>query len=241
MDQSLSMLARLERDVLDDSVALASILRQVLIMGAHASSASLRTWAQQELKGYSDPTGEVPAYRKVPAQLKADTLAGRDHFKGQDISPRDLPETVEDVGNEVTIAWGVHEIQVTAGSREGEHIRLGGTNMAQVARLMTRDQRQRQGNPFLVVTSVYWSVSTATLEGILDQIRTRLTEFVAELRSALPNGEEEPTSEQVQRAFTSIHITVGDNSPVTVSAPVAYAEQDATATVPADAPLELPR
>ncbi|QKW47923.1 AbiTii domain-containing protein [Streptomyces microflavus] len=241
MDQSLSMLARLERDVLDDSVALASILRQVLIMGAHASSAPLRTWAQQELKGYSDPAGEVPAYRKVPAQLKADMFAGSGHFKGQDISPRDLPETVKGVGNEVTIAWGVHEIQATTGSREGEHIRLGATNMAQVARLMTRDQRQRQGNPFLVVTSVYWSVSRATLEGILDQIRTRLTEFVAELRSALPNGEEEPTSEQVQRAFTSIHITVGDNSPVTVSAPVAYAEQDATATVPAGDPLELPR
>ncbi|MFF0451188.1 hypothetical protein ACFYT4_33230 [Streptomyces sp. NPDC004609] len=236
MSSSLSGLARLERDVLDDSVALASLLRQVLIMGGRASSEPLRTWARRELKGYTDAMNELPDYRKISVQLKADVIAGPKQFTGQEIGPQDLPESVRnDVKEEIGMTWGISEIQATAaGSKDGKHIRLGMPGMAYVARLMTKDQQELQHNPFLTVTSVYWSVSTAALEGVLDQVRTQLTEFVAELRATMPPGDEEPTSEQVRRAVSSIQITVGDNSPVTVAAPVAYAERDAIAIGTAD-------
>lgn len=224
-------LARLERDVLDDSVPLASLLRQVLVMGGRSASEPLRAWAQRELKGYASAIDELPDYRKIPAQLEADSIAGGSQFKGQHISPRDLPEALRDtIKEEVGLPWGIAEIQATAShAGPGKHIKLAMGGMTDVARALTKEERQR--NPYIYVHSVYWSVSVAALEGVLDQIRTRLAEFVAELRATMAPGEEEPTPEQVRQAASSIHITAGDNSPVTVTAPVAYAERDATASI----------
>jgi hypothetical protein len=183
VNDSLSGLARLERDVLDDSVALASLLRQVLVMGGRASSEQLRTWAQRELKGYADAIDELPDYRRIPAKLKADVISGPSQFTGEEISVNDLPEAARGViKNEIELHWGVAEIWSTVSREPDEHVRLAMQGMTDVARAMTREQRKY--NPFIYVRSIYWSVSVSALEGILDQVRTRLTEFVAELRAA---------------------------------------------------------
>ncbi|WP_134653474.1 hypothetical protein [Streptomyces sp. H23] len=229
---NLTSIDRLESDILDESVPLASLLRQVLIMGGRASSESLRVWAQQELKGYREPDPTLPEYRTIVAALKADIMAGPATFTGQEISSRDLPEAArEHVTNDVPITWSVAEIQATVQSAPGGHIRLGGTNMSDLARMMTAHQRELQGSPFVNVTSVYWSASTSALEGILDQVRTRLTEFVAEIRSFMSEGADEPTPEQIRQAVSVINITAGDNSPVNVTSPIAIAGSDAAATV----------
>ncbi|MER6239757.1 hypothetical protein ABT185_27475 [Streptomyces clavifer] len=227
---------RLERDILDESVPLASLLRQVLILGGRASSEALRTWAQQELKGYRESGAALPEYRKILASLKADITAGPATFNGQEISSRDLPEIArKDITNDIPISWSIAEIQSTVESAPGSHIRLGVPNMSDLARMMTAHQRELQGSPFLNVTSVYWSANTSSFEGILDQVRTRLTEFVAEIRFSMPEGAEGPTSEQVRQAVSVINITAGDNSPVSVTSPVAISGNDANAIIePAD-------
>lgn len=236
----VSSIDRLERDVLDESATMASLLRQVLIMGGRASSESLKTWAQRELKGYNEPSPTLPAYRKILASLKADITVGPNSFTGQEISPLDLPEFARnDITNELPISWAVAEIQATVKSASGEHIRLGIPNMSDLARHMTAHQRKLQGNSFLYVTSVYWSVSTSTLEGILDQVRTQLAEFIAEIRASMPAGTEEPTPELIRHAVSVINITAGDNSPIKVSAPVAIAGSHADVTVTPEA--EKPR
>lgn len=232
---------RLERDILDESVPLASLLRRVLIMGGRASSDTLRVWAQHELKGYRDTSATFPEYRIILAALKADITAGPATFNGQEISARDLPESArEDIKNELPIRWSIAEIQSTAESAPDAHIRLGVPNMSDLARMMTVHQRGIQGNPYLTVTSVYWSASTSSFAGILDQVRTRLTEFVAEIRVSMPDGAEEPTPEQVRQAVSVININVGDNSPVSVSSPIAIAAaSDASAVI--DSTLQNPR
>jgi hypothetical protein len=96
-------------------------------------------------------------------------------------------------------------------------------------------ERQQQG---FHIEAVYWAVDVSAFHDILDQVRTRLAQFVAELRAAMPAGEHEPTPAQVRRAVQSINITVGDNSPVNLTAPVAYAEQDSTATASSPTPEE---
>ncbi|MFF6802356.1 hypothetical protein [Streptomyces sp. NPDC012616] len=229
---NLSGIDRLEGDVLDDSVPLASVLRQVLVMGGRASSESLRAWAQRELKGYNEPDAALPDYRMILAPLKADIMAGPMSFTGQEISQRDLPEVARgEIKNDVPVSWSVAEIQATVESAPGGHIRLGTRSMSDLARMMTVHQRKLHGSPFVNVTSVYWSVSTSALEGILDQIRTRLTEFIAEIRASMPEGAEEPTSEQIRQAVSVITITAGDNSPIKVTSPIAIAGSDAAATI----------
>jgi hypothetical protein len=200
-------------------------------MGGRVSSEELRKWAQQELKGYSEPDVILPEYRRILAALKVDITSGHASFTGHEISPLDLPEEArEHIKNEIPISWSVAEIQATIQSAPGGHIRLGVPNMSDLARMMTAHQRALQGSPFVNVTSVYWSASTSTLEGILDQVRTRLTEFIAEIRSSMPEGTEEPTPEQIRQAVSVIHVTAGDNSPVKLISPIAISGNDATST-----------
>jgi hypothetical protein len=227
----LSGIDRLENDVLDDSVPLATLLRQVIILGGRSSSEPLRLWAQQELRGYDDPESNVPGYRIIAGQLKADITSGSQINNGYEISTYDLPEELRGaVKNDIPIRWSIGEIHATVQSKPGSHIRLGGINMPEIARITTTHQRKLQGNPLLSINSIYWSVSTSTLAGILDQVRTRLAEFVAEIRASMPDGATEPTSEQIRHAVSIINITTGDNSPVRLAAPIAVSDGDASAT-----------
>ncbi|MDT0422205.1 AbiTii domain-containing protein [Streptomyces evansiae] len=221
---------RLESDVLNDNTPLASILRQVLILGGHISSKELRTWAESELQGYSDTMSDIPSYRKIPAQIKADTLSGMTQYTGQPISPQHLPEEARNqIKEEIYLPWGVGEIQATLQSPT-RHIHLSMPGMAHLAGIMTAEQR-RQGNPFFAVTSVYWVVSLASLQGVLDNVRTNLAKFFAELLATTPSSEGELTPEQVQAAAVStIQITTGDNSPITLTAPFSYATHNSSAS-----------
>jgi hypothetical protein len=67
------------------------------------------------------------------------------------------------------------------------------------------------------------------MEGVLDQVRTRLVQLVGELRAAMPHGRQDPTPDQVAQALQNINIGTGDNSSVTVTAPVAVAHRRGSA------------
>ncbi|MFK0114137.1 hypothetical protein [Streptomyces sp. NPDC091217] len=225
-------LDRLEQGVLDDAVPLATLLRQVVVIGGRASSRALQDWALQELQGYTDLNVELPSYRRCHALIQVDSRSGAWEAKGQTISVLDLPESARKVlSEEVPIAFSVGKLQAMVSSAKPEEpIKLTPPGAAELARIMTYERRGRG----VLVEAVYWSVHISVLQDVLDQVRTRLAQFVAELRSAMPDGAAEPTADQVHQAVQSIHITAGDNSPVNVTAPLAYAEQEATATAAAD-------
>jgi hypothetical protein len=71
------------------------------------------------------------------------------------------------------------------------------------------------GEQYQQVTAVYWSVSHVTLEGVLDQVRTRLVELVAEMRAGMPDEADVPSSAVADNAVSVvIH---GDKSRVSVT------------------------
>ncbi|WP_327067891.1 AbiTii domain-containing protein [Kitasatospora sp. NBC_01302] len=220
----ISPLTRLERDVVDDSVSLASLLRQVMVIGGRASSAELRHWAKQELEGYADTDVAIPSYRRLPATIQMDWSSGPRRWTGVPISTVELPEQLRGrITEEVPLPFSVAEIQATVDNREpGRPVKLTYTGMVGAARIMTSQQQER-GNLFAEVHSVYWAVAPASLQGVLDRIRTRLTEFVAELRAAMPEGEDEPTAEQVSQVFQYFFVATGNDSPVNIAAPLAQA------------------
>jgi len=66
---------------------------------------------------------------------------------------------------------------------------------------------------------VYWSVSESALEGVVDQIRTRLVELASEMRVDLPTGSDQPSAEAADRAVgVVIH---GDHARVNIASAVA--------------------
>ena len=75
----------------------------------------------------------------------------------------------------------------------------------------------RSGNPYQRTSSLYWSVSVVSLRRIIDQVRTTLTELVAELRAGTPRGGQLPSPEVTAQAVNvAIH---GRRARVHVSSP----------------------
>ncbi|MFJ2019604.1 AbiTii domain-containing protein [Streptomyces nodosus] len=218
-----SRLDRLEDDVLNESRPLAPILRQVIALGGHAHSEALRTWALRELQGYEGTDVPIPDYRRISAPLVMDGFAGMYQFREQPVSMFDLPDFArDDLGNELRLGKGVGQIESLVATSAGQTVQLGDVMAADLAVLMSQNS-QRQ------VLRLYWAVHPAALEGVLDQVRTRLVQLVGELRATMSHGQQDPTPSQVAQALQNINIVTGDNSSVTVTAPVAVAHDHGSA------------
>ncbi|MYV94033.1 hypothetical protein [Streptomyces sp. SID1034] len=212
-----SLLTEIERDALDENKPLRSVLRKCVVLGGHSSSAELRTWATRELRGYDGvPTEDVPGYRKVPATIQVDAQLGfGSSVRGQRISPQELPDFARDVvTEEVIFRNGISEMEAMAARSAADHahVRLslpGGIDLA-------RALDAASGRPYQHISEIYWSVSSAALQGLVDQVRTTIAELVGELRAAMPDDSQTPTPEQMDHA---IRVVVhGDRARVNVTA-----------------------
>jgi hypothetical protein len=73
----------------------------------------------------------------------------------------------------------------------------------------------QSGSPIRHINSIYWEVSPAAVRGVLDQIRTALTQLVAELRANMATPEEIPSAEAANQAMQVI--VTGKRSQVRVT------------------------
>ncbi|MEV0485710.1 hypothetical protein AB0I69_34545 [Streptomyces sp. NPDC050508] len=233
-------LEQLERAVLDDTASLATALRQCLMLAGYAHHAELRAWALKELEGYTT-TDELPPYRKVPAALEVvvDLNLPGQIIQGNTrrISTHQLPQPARDrgIGESAPIRQGVRELEavVAHGDRV---VRLSPPGSAEYVLQMTQEQH-RLGNEAADITSLHWDVSVASIEGVLDHIRTRLTQFVAEVRAAMPPGQQNPDPNQIDSAAQqALNITGGDNSTFHIVAPNAKADGGSTANANVNEP-----
>jgi hypothetical protein len=227
-----SPLDRLEQDILDESISTQKLLRLFIVIGGRAFSDPLRKWAMNELQGYDGPSEEIPGYRTVGAPIQADSRSPIGRTVGETISALDLPEVARgEITQELPIRFSIAKVQsLLEGALPADPIKLSLPGSAELCRLMSyeRDQRARG----VIVESLYWAVHTSSLQDILEQVRNRLLEFSAELRSNMTPGSENPTVEQVQTAVQSIIISVGDNSPVNLTAPIYTDRKDLPVKIP---------
>lgn len=222
--QSSEALDRLEQGVLDSSQSLSDLLRYVLLIGGYADSEPLKQWAARELRGYLGvPDAEVPEYRRIHAPITVDLRTPFGVRPRQIISSLHLPARFrERFREELTIPTSVFQLGVLANDASpGQFMGVTVPGAAELCALMSADESRRRDG--VTVDALYWAVSPSELHNILDQVRTRLTQFVVELRQGM-SGTLEPTPAQVHQAVQTININAGDNSPIIVNAPVAYAE-----------------
>jgi hypothetical protein len=204
-----SLLAQIESDVLG-STPIADVLRKCLVLGGRSGSLSLREWAAAELKGYGDD--EVPEYRRVGAPILVDAVVGNSMITKQRFGDAALPDFVrEHVSEVLDIRRGVGEIEaMIAGATKGT-VKLSLPGAAEIAGFIDRGS----GNPYQHINAIYWGVSVSALQGILDHVRTVLTELVAELRVDV-SGDEMPSASATDQAVNiAVH---GKRASVSVSA-----------------------
>jgi hypothetical protein len=197
------------------------------MLGGDTHSTALRTWALHELQGYENSDVPIPDYRRIPAPLMMDYAAGMGVVTGHQVSYFELPDFAQDaLGNELRLGTGVHQIESLIASHRDRTVPLGPSMAADLAQLMSQQLGRH-------ITRLYWSVHVSALEGVLDQIRTRLVQLVAELLVAMPRGQQDPTPDQVDQVLQhipSINITAGDNSSINVAAPIAIANRGGSAS-----------
>lgn len=223
-----SLLDRLEAGLLDEATSLKTLLRTVQFIGGRASSSTLQKWTRLELEGYYDSEDDLPSYRMIPAQIQVDARTAAWRMTQHSISVLELPKVTQGVITEqAAIATGIGQVEtMVSDARPGGAIKLALPGAAEIARMMSYEHRGRG----MVIDAAYWAVHPSALQDVLDQVRNRLVRFVAELRSTMPASAVNPTAEQVERVVQHIWVVTGNNSPVTLTAPLAYAAQDASAS-----------
>ncbi|RKN48210.1 hypothetical protein D7223_09230 [Micromonospora endolithica] len=210
------LLAQIQAGVLDDSMAVASLLQKCIVLGGQAGSEKMRAWARQELNGYGGET--VPDYRHITTGLVA-IITNRAGYNPmiQRINASMLPRKIsdalreKDINLEVAIlGGGIGELEALANRGEAEH-RI----MPPWAQVMTDTMNRYNAAPNSRVEVVYWPVSDASLRGLLVRVRTALAEMVAELIALTPAAQEVPdkavADQAVQLVITghrpTIHVT----------------------------------
>lgn len=199
---SPSLLAEIERDLLDGA-PVAEVLRKLIVLGGRAGSSELRDWAAVELRGYEDTlVDELPSYRKLHALIQLNAMTSSSQVSHQTIGLHELPEQVQGhITNMVPVWQGVGEIQaMIAGNRQDNTMRIALPSERVIAQMMDA----AAGNRYQRITAIYWAVSTTALEGLLDQVRTRLAELLGELRAVTPITEDVPTAEQAAQAVSIV-------------------------------------
>ena len=112
---------------------------------------------------------------------------------------------------------------IEAFARQADEIKLQPPKAGDLVRLMNMENE----DPTQHIVSLYWGVSPAAIEGVLDGIRTALVELVAELRASMPGGEEVPSAEAANQAVSVV--ATGKRARVHVT--TTQASGAATATV----------
>lgn len=204
---NLDLLAALESDIIADA-AVAPTLRKVILLGGRAGSSELRDWASLELSGYDDEAS-LPAYRRVPAPICIDANVGNTRRTGQIISPSILPTYARDLfSNGPTFFQGIGTIEAMA--REA---RIDGGNLTLTHRnAMDVCAALDAGQPFQETTALYWKVSAASIEGIVEHVKTTLAELVAAMRSRTPVGDVLPEATTADWAVREILGEAGRSS-----------------------------
>ncbi|MDQ1357613.1 MAG: hypothetical protein QOG44_1986 [Acidimicrobiaceae bacterium] len=88
-------------------------------------------------------------------------------------------------------------------------------------------------NPWQHINALYWSVSSITLRGIVDQVRTSVIELVAEIRAGIPDDTAVPSRALADQAVNiAVH---GKKSRLTIT--TAQASAGGTTSI---APVEQP-
>ncbi|MBA2312951.1 MAG: hypothetical protein H0V97_09165 [Actinobacteria bacterium] len=197
-----TLIEQVEEDALDSKRSVADALRKCIALGGRAGSEELRAWASRELQGY-DKQEDVPEYRIIAAPIVIDGMTGNALVERQQISTHDLPDVAQnaDISETLPLMSGIGELEELArrAREKDEGVMLGLPGGATLAKLMTHEM----GDPYRAVQRVYWNASPTAVFGVVDRVRTKLVELVAQIRSDTGSAAD-PPGDAVQNAVNVV-------------------------------------
>ena len=185
--------AQIQREVVYSGVPISDILRRAKILASLLDNSEFKRWVNGELGGYNE-NDEIPDYRT----LKAVNLGTYSGLLGQmirnfPIPVSLLPDGVRKVAEHTAVFQSVKEIETLAANvTQGRGVTLP---WPPEAVMLARDHVRLDGGSVLV--EAWRPLTKGQMEGILDQVRNRLLDFLLELEQVDP---EVMTSENAIRA-----------------------------------------
>jgi hypothetical protein len=199
-------------EVVDSSSDLSNVLRKCRILAQRLNHEGFKQWVAHELEGYP-PGSELPDYRVCRHNMVLGHFVGPfgSGIKGAQIPHSAIPDEFRDMLTEVRFFDGVAYLTESIRTTTKGHVQSKWP--AEACGLIG------QGTIFahMNLVEAYQVVTTATVAGILDNIRNRILNFVLELETRNPDAGEpvknknEIPREQVQHIFnTTINGGVGN-------------------------------
>jgi hypothetical protein len=212
--QQLDLLTRLEHDVLDRTVPLADALRSCRTLAKKTQADQLREWVTAELEGYR-PLNAVPDYRRVAVPIMWSFDVPYRGLVMQPFNVQLLPEGIRELLDEpVPLNQPVDELEAMADQYEAQRKPIQLEVFCSDLLLAIWNRNNPHGPRVVAMT---WSIDPPVIRGVLGQVRTKLGDFVAELRAEVGDGDQLPSAAQADEALRAAvpSLTIS-NSTVTI-------------------------
>lgn len=208
-----------------ETVSIASLLRQVKVLGARTDTQVLSDWVDKELSGYP-LDAELPAYRGPFETKVLSEWSGpfNSMIKNAPLAPSAFPEAMREVGAfEVDFRESVSELERLAQSKGTLSYHWGTDAIALLNGMMQQGElpELRSMAPMHGIVSAHRVVSVALIASVLDQVRTRVLGLALDIEKVAPQAGEpgaELTNLQAVQHIVNTYI-YGDGNTVAVNSP----------------------
>ena len=213
LGQQTDRLAAIEQDLRSRSVPLADILRACRSLAKEAQAVHLEEWATAELEGYW-PLASVPDYRRVSAPIVSTFDVPHRGLVMEFFNLQMVPERFRELlGQPVPLNQSVDELEAVAAQYEARDVPVQLEVIASDLLVVMWNKNNPQGRRLLTMT---WAIDPPLIRGVLGRVRTKLTEFIAELRTVIGQSGRLPSAEQADAALlTVLPSAIFNNSNVT--------------------------
>jgi len=160
----------------DEGSSLSEALLKTKVLLHQIGKKELAEWVNQELNGYTDRE-TVPDYRKLPAQVLANASNAAWRVSSHPIPTMHLPEEMR---TNFETAYFQNSLAVLEEFAKEESGHIAGPIPMECNGLLS----QGLGNNFKVERA-WCQTSTHDVKGILTQVRSRLLDFILELRDQM--------------------------------------------------------
>ena len=169
----MSLLDQICSDLVNESASLSNTLRKAKILASAIGLPEFRDWVDSELGGYPDKE-KVPSYRRFrPTNLGTFSGPFQSGVKNMVLPTYNLPDVVKDFAENQIFSHGVGELEAQAADSHQ-------WKWPQEMVMLARDAIPMQGG--MVLIDAYQPIPAHIISGILDQVKTKLLDFVLGLQ-----------------------------------------------------------
>lgn len=193
----MSLIAEIESACTDSKVPIVDLLRKCKIIASRLQHQELSDWINSELNGYKEGSA-IPEYRLLHLNNPIGHFNGPfgSGLKNAPIPLGNVPDEIRETITPLKMMQPIAEIEELSSKQKTLQSQWSGDIIAYFQHHVPIYQG-------MVLSAAHWNISSASLKGIIDTVRTRLLDYVLTIQSQYPEidnikpGSPSPVPDQV--------------------------------------------